>query len=1168
MAEILTPQQLQAVEDRGGNLLVSAAAGSGKTKVLVDRLMGYLTDPQDPANIDDFLMITYTKAAAAELRGKIAAKLSERVAADPKNHHLQRQLQRLYLTKISTVHAFCGDILREYAYRLHIPGDFRVADENECAEIRIAAVNKILDEAYDHASEDPDFCAFIDTQGLGRDDRQVPEIVLKVYDSARCHLDPQQWLKDSISLVEVANISDASETLFGQFLIERLHGWLDLQISAMEQCATLAAVSEGMEKPAALLADTVYQLQTLRQCRTWDAIAGYPGVDFGTLRFGKNCTDEALIQRIKAVRDNCKKGLAKELRPFADNSRQVLKDLQQCAAAARGLVHLVECFSTEYDRVKKKRRILDFGDLEHYMLDLLLGKSRGNLSAAAVEIGNRFREIMVDEYQDSNQVQDAIYGALSRKKQNLFMVGDVKQSIYQFRLADPGIFLEKYAGYVPAASAEAGQGRKVMLSRNFRSSGGVLAAANDVFRLCMSPEIGGLDYGPEEALYEGVEHIPLDTPEVELLCVDVQEDTYAEESNVVARRIRQMLDGGECVRDKNGLRPVQPEDIVILLRSPGSTAAHFQRALERAGIRCATGGGEDLLQTEEIAALRSLLQAIHNPRLDIPLVATMVSPVFGFTADDLAWIRAEHRAQSVYESLLHQQDEKTVQFLSVLQTLRQISRKQCLTELLEQIFVLTGLDDIYAAMDGGELRSSHLQTFFTLAAQFQSGGQGELGRFLEYLDNMEEKGLITTSEQSASGAVNIMSIHKSKGLEFPVVFLCGLSRSFNTESQRANVLCHKKMGLGLSVVDTQKRIRYPSIAKRAIAAQFGAEGISEEMRVLYVAMTRPKDRLIMTYASDCLEKELTDLVNRMDISGRKALIREAVCPGEWILLTALQRTEAGALFALGGYPQEISPGEPMWKIRVILGTDAMVGEAEAVQVAAVPEGTEDILRQALNFQYEHLAATRTPSKQTATQQKGRIKDQETAEDAPRDLVKYQLWRKPGFAPEEAKGKQYGIAMHAVMQYIDYGACQDEASVAKEIQRLADQGYIRAEQASMVHASAFAAFFQSELGQKIRHGHVEREFKFSLLVNAGAYDPSLCDDEILMQGVVDCVLIEEDGITVLDFKTDFVTEETVASVAERYRPQVETYAQAMEKIFQKPVKQSLLYFFRLGRFVQI
>ena len=1168
MADKLTDQQRRAVEDRGGNLLVSAAAGSGKTKVLVDRLMGYITDPNDPANIDDFLMITYTKAAAAELRGKIASKLSQKIAQEPDNRHLQRQLQRLYLTKISTVHAFCGDILREYAYRLDIPGDFRVADENECAEIRIAVVQKLLERAYDSSLEDPYFCAFVDSQGLGRDDRQVPDVILKVYDSARCHLQPEQWLDRCLMLVRAEGVTDASETVFGQYLISRFHRWLDLQIQAFRVCIDQAERTPGFEKPAALLQDTWHQLTALRQCQSWDEIHSSREVDFGTLRFGKACTDEDLILQIKAVRDACKKGLAKQTRPFADRSEQILADLQNCADAAQGLIALVRSFGKEYDRVKRSRRILDFGDLEHNTLDLLLGKSRGNLSSVALEIGNRFREIMVDEYQDSNQVQDAIYEALSRKKQNLFMVGDVKQSIYQFRLADPGIFLEKYSAYLPADEAVDGQGRKVVLSHNFRSGGGVLAAANDVFALCMNPEVGGLYYGEDEALHEGIPHIPLGDAEAELLCVDVQQDTYCEEAAVVAERIRRMLDAGECVRDGDRLRPVKPEDIVILLRSPGSSAGHFRRELEKAGIRCTTGGGEDLLQTVEIASLRCLLQTIHNPRLDIPLIGAMASPIFGFTAEDLAQIRSGRRNMSFYDSLCHSDLDKAKQFLQTLHTLRVAARKRSLSGLLQQIMVMTSLEDVYAVMEDGAVKCSNLQTFFQLASDFETTGYSDLGRFLEYLDNMQEKGLITAGEQSVAGAVSIMSIHKSKGLEFPVVILSALGREFNMESQRANVLCHKTMGLGLSVADQQKRIRYPSIAKRAIAAQIAAESISEEMRVLYVAMTRPKDRLIMTYASNRLEKDLAEIVSRMEIDNGQMLIREAVCPGEWVLMTALRRTEAGELFRLGGYPKNRTPGQPMWKIQVVRAEETMaVAQEQEVQPEMDPAQMRRI-GESLKSPYLHMAATNMPSKQTATQRKGRIKDQEVAEDAPQEMqISYQ-WRRPGFVKQQLRGKEYGNAIHSLMQYIRYDRCGNEAQVRKEISRLVDKQYITKDQGDLIPVDAICQFFSTDLGRKMQQCQVEREFKFSLLEDAGNYDPALSGEQILLQGVVDCLLVEEDGVTVLDFKTDYVTEETLAQLVERYRPQVQTYADAVSRIFERPVKASLLYFFHNGMFVKL
>ena len=1165
MAEKLTPQQRQAVQDRGGRLLVSAAAGSGKTKVLVDRLMGYLCDPADPANIDEFLMITYTKAAASELRGKIASKLSELVAQQPDNRHLQQQMQRLYLTKISTVHAFCGDILREYAYRLDLPGDFRVADENECRELRETVLQRLLDAAY--ADDDADFRSFVDTQGLGRDDRLVPEIIQKVYDSARCHLDPQAWLSRCGELVDTDGIADASETVYGEFLLARLQCWLALQIRAMEQCAQAALAAEGGQKVYDNLSDTVLQLKDLSGCATWDAVRQHMDVDFGRLTFPKNF-DGALQTKIKAIRESCKKGLQKQLRPFADASAQVLADLGASAQAQKGLMKQVQAFDDAFSKAKRSRRVLDFGDLEHKMLDLLLGKSRGGITAAAREIGSRFREVMVDEYQDSNQVQDAIYNALTAEKQNLFMVGDVKQSIYQFRLADPGIFLEKYASFVPADQAKPGQGRKVLLSRNFRSSGGVLSGCNDVFKMCMCPEVGGLYYGPEEALYEGIPHTPLGEPETALYCVDVQEQTYPEEAAFVADHIRKLLDGTHFVREGEALRPIRPEDIAVLLRSPGSAGGYFQQAFDAVGIRYATGGGVDLLQTQEIATLRSLLQAIHNPRLDIPLIAAMASPVFGFTADDLAAIRALDKNSAFFDALTKSEDEKAAAFVKTLAGLRRAVRQHSLTGLLEEIFLSTGLQDIYAAMENGSTRSANLETFYQLAADQEAQGSRDLGRFLEHLDAMEAQGLITAGDQSAAGCVTIMSIHKSKGLEFPVVFLCGLGREFNMESQRSAVLCHKEMGLGLSAVDSANRLRYPTVAKRAIAARIGSESVSEELRVLYVAMTRARDRLIMTYASKRLAQDLSQIVQRMDDRGNELLIREAVCPGDWVLLTALSRVEAGELFQLGGRPDMLACETAPWDIRVVKAP-ALEGVTQAqTQEKQLSHAELEMLRRGLGFQYAHAAATAAPSKQTATQRKGRVKDAEAAEDTQEPVQVKRLWRGPGFAQTQPGGKEYGNAIHAAMQYIRYDACVDEAGVAAELRRLVEQQFLSKEQAELIRPGRIAAFFASDLGKKLRGGHVEREFKFSILEDAAAYDPALAGEQVLLQGVVDCALIEDDGITVIDFKTDRVTPETLAQVTERYRPQVLAYAQALERIFQKKVKQSLLYFFHIDAFYAV
>ena len=1166
MKEQLTPQQRQAVENRGGMLLVSAAAGSGKTKVLVDRLMKYIMDPASPANIDDFLMITYTKAAAAELRGKIAAKLSEHIAEDPGNNHLQRQMQRLHLAKISTVHSYCTDLLRQYAADLDLPADFRVGDENECRQLREQAMNEVLDEAYASRGENPDFQAFVDTQGLGRDDRLVPQIVGKVYDAARCHLDPEGWLEHCAAVSDPSGMTDAAQTTWGSDLVRELKEYLGMQIAAMEECLRLAAEEPTLEKPAQLLRDILVELKFLYDAGSWDEIVARRNIRYGVLRKPKNVENEELFARIKAIREACKEGLAKKLRIFCDPSAAVLSDLAQTTAPVRGLISLTRAFGNRYSRMKERRRLLDFSDLEHRSLDLLIGRAHALPivpTAAAKEEGRRFREVLVDEYQDSNQVQDAIFTALTMEKHNCFMVGDVKQSIYRFRLADPDIFLEKYANYAPAQEAKEGEGRKILLSCNFRSGGAVLEATNDVFCRCMSQRVGDLDYGEEEALVEGIPHEPLLEPEVELHVLETEEDTYAQESAFVAERIVELLDGGHMIRGKEGLRPIEPEDIAILLRSPGSTGQYYQDALSARGIRSALGSGQDLLQTGEVCVLRALLQILSNPRQDIPLIAVLTSPVYCFTADDLARIRAKKKKGDFYDALLEDDSAKTRGFLEGLRKMRSCARQMSLSRLLEEVFCITRMDSIYAAMESGVERTANLRQFFQLALEFEASNQRDLGRFLEHLQMLEEKGL-GVQEAASGGAVQILSIHKSKGLEYPVVFLSSLSRGFNTEDLRAPVLCDRELGLGLSAVDRENRVRYPTIAKRAIAARSAGQNLSEELRVLYVGMTRARDRLIMTYAGKKPQETLAELALRSDLSPRDLLSGEVSCPGQWVLMEAMHRTEAGELHAIAdARPAETHLADHPWLIRAVSCPEVSRGggSAETERMAAMPAGAAERIREQLSFRYPHEEATRTPSKQTVTQLKGRDKDEEIRENAAVEPTR-RVWRRFGDRSGR-RGADYGVAMHTLMQYVRFEACATREGLEQEILRLTEARIIPEDLAPRLERSAILAFFETEPGRKLMTEKHIREFKFSILEDAG-----IEGEKILLQGVVDCALVEEDGITVVDFKTDYVTEETLPEVLARYRPQVDTYSRALERIYETAVKGTYLYFFHLKRLVAV
>ena len=1168
MAEKLTPQQHNAVYNRGGSILVSAAAGSGKTKVLVDRILSYLTDHDDPAHIDEFLIITYTKAAASELRGKIAAKLSERIAENPGNKHLQRQMQRLYLTKISTVHAFCTDILREYAYKLNIPSDFRMAEETEAQQLQVKVLEQVLDAAYSNIEKNPDLQAFVDTQGIGRDDRQLPAIIIKVYNSSRCHLNPQEWLQSCLASTCYQDMTDVGQTKWGKYLIEDLHVYLDLHLQALENAQKLLLNVDGMDKVDALLSDDISRLVELRACETWEQIHTYGSVPWSN--FPRSYSDKELAERIKAVRGKCKDDIKSKLSSFVNSSQQVFMDLEHTGASARGLIGLVNQFAEQYDNLKKQLRVMDFADLEHKTLELLLGKNRTYATTTAKEISQRFREVMVDEYQDSNEVQDAIFRVLTQERNNAFMVGDVKQSIYQFRLADPGIFLDKYKNYKDVETARESEPRKIILSHNFRSAGQVIGAVNDVFTNCMSEAVGGLIYGEDEMLREGIPHAILNEPEIELYGIEADGDTYGDESVFVAERICQLLDGKHFVRCDEGFRPITADDIVILLRSPNSVGAEFICALQDRGIRCTMGGSADLLQTEEVSVLWALLQTISNPLQDIPLSATLISRLFCFTADELAEIRQQHRGSVFYRSLCASNLPKAVAFVELLGDLRKQARLSSVSQLIEYVFIKTGMDSIYASLADGNERIANLQAFCQFATSVENAGRKDLESFLEQLAALAEKGMVVTSDKKPANCVTIMSIHKSKGLEFPVVFLSALSRRFNQKSATEQVLCDPEYGIGLSYVDTVKRIRYPSVAKKAISNKIKADSVSEELRVLYVAMTRAKDRLIMTYASDSLEKTLTDIALRTDLSGRLLMTANVSSPGRWILQAAMMRTEAGEFHALGGHPDCCAVSDSPWLIRRVTVSYKDESIAEQPMEQQVSDSCAiNKIQKFLGYQYPYEAASRMPSKLTATQLKGRVKDQEISENAKQSFHRSQSYRKPSFVAQPKDAKKFGTAIHLLLQHLDFSKCATLQGVESEIARVVAEGFVSADVIKDISAQKLLSFFSSEVGKRmLRSEKIIKEFKFSILCRTEEYEPGLVGEDVLLQGVVDCAFFDADGITLIDFKTDHVRNENLEAVAQGYYSQVRAYSSSLSRIFNLPIKNAYLYFLELNCFVPV
>ena len=1178
----LTPQQLGAVEDRGGSLLVSAAAGSGKTKVLVERVFAYLRE--EHCHIDDFLIITFTRAAAAELRSKLAAELARRVAAEPENGHLRQQMFRVYQADIKTVDGFCASLLREHVHLLEpVDGrsltlDFRILDESECTLLRERALEQALENFYQRIEQGDEGCRLLaETLGFGRDDRGLALLVPEVHAKLQSHPYPEKWLAQAAEgwreLPQRLADSVYGRTIMDDTVRRALYwaGRLERAARDMEGCQPVFdAYADRFLEAAAQLRE----YETAAQ-KGWDEMSRVD-VTFrklGAVRGEENGDSKAAA---KAVWDKCKAAVKKLSAPYQTAESELLDDLRAIAPAMEALLELTADFDRRFQAEKVRRNAMDFSDQEHYAVRLLAGED-GTPTELGEQVSHRYREIMVDEYQDTNEVQNCIFRAVSRQGENIFAVGDVKQSIYRFRLAEPGIFLEKYRTYLDAEDAAPGQPRRRVLSRNFRSRREILDAANFVFAAIMSREMGELDYTEEQYLHFGAAYYP-DAPEREtefhyLSVEDTPEqrfDRAEAEARFTARRIRQLLDGGFPIRGGDGeLRPVEPEDIVILMRSPSARLAVFTAALEREGIPCDGGESEDFFSAMEIAVVLSLLEIVDNPRQDVPLIAVLRSPLVGMSADRLAEIRALQPEGDYYEALCRDEGEDAQAFLSLLRELRHASREMAADKLLWYCYDRCRVEAIFGAMADGAQRQARLTALYDYVRRLVQSGRTGLFDCVSHLRRLLENGdapAITAAR--CSGGVRIMSVHKSKGLEFPVVVLADLNRSFNRQDLDRPVLVHPQLGVGAERVETERRIRYDTVSKSALALTLEREAKAEELRILYVAMTRAQEKLIMVCSRKNPEKHLRELAALTELPVPPEAVSGANCPGDWLLLTLLNTFQASELHGFAGVrPSELTeaPAGVTVHLHRIGGEETEEAASPAEEDAREsPDTTPDTA--SLGFVYGHRAATVTPSKVTATQLKGRAIDEEIAEGT--------LPRRRECAPERPRflqekrgltGAERGTAMHLVMQFLPL----DTAAVAEVIDGLRRRRLLTPEQAAALDVPALVRFLASPLAERIRNApRLWREYRFALLTDAGIYDGDAAGEEMLLQGVADCVFETESGLAVVDFKTDRVQTAEVQRRAEVYRAQLDAYAGALSRILERPVTERILYFFACGEEISL
>lgn len=1202
MGFALTQEQQAIVDDAGGELLVSAAAGSGKTRVLVERLLKRVQE--EKLDIDQFLVITYTKAAAAELRTRIAQELSARLAENPTDRHLRRQTTLVYKAQISTIHSLCSSLLRECGHLLDLDADFRLCDEGEARVLMGQTLEAVLERRYEVLDGQADFAALLDMLSAGRDDTRLMEIVLDIHDKIQSHPAPTRWLREQEQMWDLTEVTDFATTIWGEVLLKTAREellWCQNQLAfALRLCGEDELLSMNY---APSISATLETLAQFSQSKSWDACSSCLPIEFPAVGRKKKYSVEpspmqqkaaqTALERIKSVRDTCKKQIQNVCEPIMQATSEIKAEFTELQPVVRALMQLVQEFETEYAAQKRRRNVLGFSDLEHFAAQLLVDEN-GAQTPTAKEYAARFCEVQVDEYQDTNQVQNLIFKAISNNGQTLFQVGDVKQSIYRFRLADPTIFLGKYHRFPYADNAPSGAAHKRIMSANFRSRGEVLEGCNDLFKNIMSTEFGEIDYTDDQALVTGTgfpagEDYALTLNFIDSSFLGEQEGEKDSkdliEARCTAREIRAMLDKPFLISEGEGLRGVRPSDFMILMRSPNSMLHHYIKALNEQGIPWMSSRGEDFFATTEVNVALALLQIVDNPRQDVALVAALRSPVFNFTADRLAHLRTYSKGD-FYDAVVQaaqQGDEQCQAFLHQLEQLRFCAGDKSCRQMLWHIYEQTNILGIFGAMQGGEQRQNHLLSLYALACEQENGGCRTLFEFLNRLDRLRENNfkLKQNGTQGSAGGVSLLSIHQSKGLEKPIVFVCGLTRQFNREDEKRPVLFHPHLGVGPKGLDAQRMLEYPTLARKAIAQRLKQERLSEELRILYVAMTRAREKLILNLTLKSGAKELGQLAEGLSSPVSPVVLRRQSSVGHWIMLHALTRPEGMEIRALAQLPaQEFASqtGQP-WTMRWVEGQQFDQPPAPMGHLADAPEQSapeiDAILLEKMNWVYPHKEMANIPSKITATQIKGRLLDQEVVENGvqvSRPTMQDHRMMQPEFFKQE-KGltpAQRGTALHQAMQYLTLQGEITLQTIQGQIDKLVEKKYLTAMQGEAVSAETLLDFFNSEIGQELLHAkNLHREFKFSVLVPVKDYFPTeRGDEQILLQGVIDAWFENAQGITVLDFKSDAVKAGQEQERAVQYKPQLDAYSRALEKILGRAVHRRVIWFFATSTSVVI
>ena len=1160
----------QAVVDYSsgrGALLVTAAAGSGKTAVVVERVIGLLTRKEDPVDISRLLVITFTNAAAEEMRIRITAALRDKLKEEPGNRRLAREIKLLGGAEITTIDSFLLRLVRDSFHKLGISPDARIADQSEVEGLSDRVMEDLLEEKY--ASAEAGFLALVEMLTKGQKDQTLPELIKHTYESFQSMPHPERKLMDAAKLYRDVP-ENVSETIWVSYLLQKAKKTVDGYIKKYESVIRDIQDDSRLAKaygPAFL--DDFEMLKRVSEAAEshGNFALQLQAVTFARLGSLRGYEDTDFRDRLKALRDDMKKEIQSLQSVFEETPEEIADELKKMAPAAQELANLVREYSVRFLEAKTKAGILEFNDVSQYAHRLLWRTTPEGMdvpTSEALVVADRYDEVVVDEYQDTNSLQDEIFHAITRNGRNLIMVGDVKQSIYGFRYAEPEGFVEKLHRYVSHDTTDQGN-RKISLNRNYRSSGGVIDYINFVFSHLMKKEQGGIDYNEEQKLYLGREDDSYHKTEVIYLSeADSSLSKREYEAQMVAKRIQELVESGLMINDKGGERPIRYGDFAILLRSAKNRMPIYEKALLRAGIPVTTSRAPGLYSTPEGEFVLSLLSVVDNPYNDVALLAVLTSPAFGFSPGELGKIRLMDRKTAFIRALrLHGEagNEKSRKAVESIEAWREARMELRLGLLIRQIYDELSLAALCLSGEDGEEKLRNIYLIASEAEKFES--RGGLTAFLKAAARAIENGSEPDAAPHADegDAVHLLTIHQSKGLQYPVVALVDTTAPFNTRSLSDEAIYHKSMGFGFKIRDRERGIRYGTITHKAVRLCAIEEQNAEELRILYVALTRAQEKLLIFATYPNAEKTISEMAHTIDPDN---MMSASSSYADWLTAAGLcSREGSDLLISLGVRPVEKSGEKSTAEYHIVHPVESEEGNRKEEEEAFAPIESMEI-PEGIFEEYPYLYAVSLPTKRTVTELKDTVKNPELFEPGEAMHIP-RTERKPAFLSGRGlSAAERGTAVHLALQLIRFDKTTRKG-VEEELDRLLRGKFLTPEARKSISGERLYRFFASELGERLRHADkVWREMKFTLLEDAGRFSPEALGkgESILLQGIVDCAFLEGEKLILIDYKSDYLSQEEdpVLHAKQRgYDKQLAVYAEALERIIGKPVTEGWIYF---------